>query len=261
MKLIQLTIVPFMKKLWLPLFLFFSFAGATQDASFPATDTAVAVVTEDTEPDARTYFTMIDSGGWEKVSGRKVPDSILRRFQNDVAFWYANRALPKKKVEEQSLFLRLVQQSWFRNLMWLIICLAFGSVLIWFLATSNVRLFRKPPETIEHFADNITAENIFSIDYGREIEKAGRQGAYRLATRLHYLQLLSMMAARELIRYRQDATNSDYLFQLSGTNYYKPFFVLTRHFEYIWYGRFEVTPPVYAAVQKDFESFKKELAS
>lgn len=256
MKRTGLTIVPLMKKLWTALFLFWSFTGAAQEDGVTETDTPVAY----TDAVGKTYFTTIDSGGWEKVSERKVPDSIIRRFQNDVAFWYANRALPKKTVEQPSMFLRLVQQQWFRNLMWLVICLAFGAVLIWFLATSNVRLFRKPPETIEQFADTITAENIFSIDYAGEIEKASRQGAFRLATRLHYLQLLSMMASRDLIRYKQDATNSDYLFQLAGTTYYKPFFVLTRHFEYIWYGQFEVSAPLYAAVQNDFVSFKKELA-
>lgn len=256
MKRMHLTIVPFMKKLWPVLFLLLPLAAPAQDTTI-IEDSDIEVVEE---PDPTTYFSTIDSGAWEKVAERKVPDSIIRRFQNDVAFWYANRALPKKKVEKPSMFLRLVQEQWFRNLMWLIICLAFGAVLIWFLATSNVRLFRKPPETIENFTDTITAENIFSIDYEKEIEKASRQGAFRLATRLHYLQLLSIMASRELIRYKQDATNSDYLFQLAGTTYYKPFFVLTRHFEYIWYGQFEVSAPLYAAVQNDFVSFKKELA-
>jgi hypothetical protein len=257
MKRIHITIVPLMKKLWPALFLLLPFSGFTQDTTI-IEDSTIEVVEE---PDPKSYFTPIDTGGWEKVAGRKVPDSIIRRFQNDVAFWYANRALPKKKVDEPSVFLRVVQQPWFRNLMWLIICLAFGAVLVWFLATSNVRLFRKSPETIENFTESITAENIFSIDYEKEIEKASRQGAYRLATRLHYLQLLSIMASRALIRYKQDATNSDYLFQLSGTDYYKPFFVLTRHFEYIWYGQFEISAAGYAAVQNDFVSFKKELAS
>ena len=249
------TIVSLMKKLWLVLFLLLCFAGQAQD-------TLVTEMEPDAEmeAEAKIYFSPIDSGGWQKVSERKVPESTLRRFQNDVSFWYANRSLPKKKADEPSVFLKLVQQQWFRSLLWLIICLAFGAVLIWFLATSNIRLFNKAPEAIGQFSDSITEENIFSIDYDREIEKAGRQGAFRLATRLHYLQLLSLLAARGLIQYKQDATNSDYLFQLSGTMYYKPFFVLTRHFEYTWYGQFELTPAVYAAVQNDFQSFKKELA-
>ena len=243
-----------MKKLCLIALLLLPFAVPAQDE--PA---APDIFEEDAQSDSPDYFRYVDSAAWQPVIARKVPDSVIKRFRNDADFWYANRSLPRKKIEEPSFFMNLIRQPWFRSLMWVIICVGFGSVLIWFLATSNIRVFRKPDVPIRSFKDEVNTENIFSIDYNAEIQKALRQGAYRQAIRLHYLQVLSLLAARDLIRYQQDATNSDYLFQLSGTRYYKPFFMVTRHFEYTWYGQFEVTPAVYAAMEKDFHSFQKEM--
>jgi hypothetical protein len=46
---------------------------------------------------------------------------------------------------------------------------------------------------------------------------------------------------------------------LYETPYHKNFFRLTRNFEYTWYGKFPLSPDVFALLQKDFVNFKQQL--
>lgn len=254
MKPVAAPITALLKKLCLVVVLLLPFWVPAQDEPAPPDR-----FEEQMQSDSAGYFNYVDSAAWQPVIARKVPDSVVRKLRNDADFWYANRSMPRKKIEEASYYIKLIRQPWFRSLMWVIICVGFASVLIWFLATSNLRIFHKRDVPIRSFTDEVNTENIFSIEYKAEIQKALQQGAYRQAIRLHYLQVLSILTAKDLIRYQTDATNSDYLFQLSGTRLYQPFLMVTRHFEYTWYGQFEVTPAVYADMEKDFGSFQKEL--
>jgi hypothetical protein len=102
-------------------------------------------------------------------------------------------------------------------------------------------------------------EDIFAINYQREIDKAVGEGNYRLAVRLHFLQLLKNLSDRNIIRYQQDKTNLDYLFQLQSTRHYNDFFRITRNYEYSWYGQFEVSADAYRHIRKEVEQFERGL--
>src|SRR5690606_4231613 len=102
-------------------------------------------------------------------------------------------------------------------------------------------------------ADEEMPEDIFAINYQREIDKATAQRNYRLAVRLMFLRLLKSMSERNIIRYQQDKTNLDYLMQLHNTTYYKDFFRITRNYEYSWYGKFDVSEEAYRLIRKDFD--------
>ena len=67
------------------------------------------------------------------------------------------------------------------------------------------------------------------------------------------------MAERNIIRYKQDNTNLDYLSQLSTTTYYNDFFRITRNYEYSWYGHFDVNENAYHVIKKDFEHIDQQI--
>jgi hypothetical protein len=71
-----------------------------------------------------------------------------------------------------------------------------------------------------------------------------------------FLQLLKNLSEKNIIQYKHDRTNFDYLSQLYATRYYEDFFRITRHYEYSWYGQFEVSPKTYQVIKKEFEDFK-----
>ncbi len=177
----------------------------------------------------------------------KIPNAITITAREEV------------KPPSESFLNKLTKREWFRNLMWFLMIGGFIAVLVWFLASSNVKLFRKKPVSVSKSEDNIITENIFGINYSGEIYKAINAENYRLAIRLMYLHLLKDLSETGIIQYKQERTNNDYVMQLYSTPYYKSFFQLTRNFEYAWYGQFQIKIEVFKTIQANFASFKKTL--
>lgn len=204
-------------------------------------------------------FDMVLTGKSKEIKERKINDSVLNQLKRDNAFWYANvKPLRIEQANQIPLWFRLVSQEWFKVLIWLLIAGGFATVLIWYLVSLEVHLFKKTPKSLTSPAYEEGAD-IFTIDYDAEIKNAVQQQNYRLAIRLYYLQLLKELAQRNMIQYQTGFTNADYIRQLSTTNYYKTFFRLTRHFEYCWYGQMPINSANFNMVQHDFETFKQQL--
>jgi hypothetical protein len=193
---------------------------------------------------------------------RKLPDSLVKTMQADDDFWYANASIKKDKPkkEDDRSYTPLGQRSWFQTLMWVIIIGGFAGFIIWFLAGNNAGLFRRRQKLINSNEDEETiTQDIFAINYQKEIDKASQQGNYRLAVRLMFLRLLKELSEKNIIQYKQGLTNAEYLAQLNRTTYYPTFFRLTRNYEYSWYGLFDVSAEAYSVISKDFINFSNQL--
>lgn len=204
-------------------------------------------------------FNAISSESKQLVQTRNVNQAQVEKLRRDDAFWYVNTTPIREEAKppSESFSNKLGRQKWFRNLMWLLMIGGFIAVLVWFLVSGNVKLFRKKRVSVSKPENIIVPENIFDINYSEEIYKAINTENYRLAIRLMYLQLLKDLSQKGIIKYKQERTNNDYVMQLYNTPYYKPFFQLTRHFEYTWYGQFLIIPEAFKTIQADFKSFKK----
>jgi hypothetical protein len=133
--------------------------------------------------------------------------------------------------------------------------------VIIYLANSNVGLFRKGGKSIAASeADEVETDNIFEINYQREIDKAIANGNYRFAVRLMFLRALKNLSDKKVIQYKHDRTNFDYLMQLHSTKYYSDFFRLTRNYEYSWYGQFSIEPEKFSIIKSDFENFDRNMS-
>jgi hypothetical protein len=197
------------------------------------------------------------------VRERNVPDSLIKRAQQDKNFWYANAIIEKEEPEEaknDSTYVPLTQRTWFQTLIWLIIIGGFATFLMIYLSNNTIGLFRKRKiVTADGEEKEEITEDIFAINYQREIDKAAAAGNYRLAVRLMFLRLLKNMAEKNIIRYQQDKTNFDYLMQLHGTSYYPHFFRITRNYEYSWYGKFDISEDNYRLIRNDVDHFETGL--
>ncbi|HEX8314720.1 MAG TPA: hypothetical protein VF609_07005 [Flavisolibacter sp.] len=190
------------------------------------------------------------------VDLRKMPSDKIEELKKEDEYWYANRK-PEKAVQPKEA---APVGGWFLNLLWIVVLVVFIGAVVWYLASSNVNLFRKPSrEIVDETTDEGLADDIFSISYEKEIQKAVAAGNYRLAIRLWYLSTLKELANRQIIDYRHEKTNNDYVNTLHGTRYYRDFFRLTRNFEYTWYGQFALSPEAYKMMQSDFSTFKTGL--
>lgn len=269
MRLLNYNPLRFVGKTVFIFFLLLSVTGKAQDdTALIVTDT---VPTEEVDEEVKDEETagrdrFLKKWDWEEdslVVQRKIPAEKMRSMQEEDAFWYANAVLEKKEEKDKlkggPSYVPLGRRTWFQTLIWFIIIGSFAAFIIWFLADSNVGLFRRKNIPVQAGEEELIPEDIFAINYQREIDKAAKEGNYRLAVRLQFLRLLKNMSERNVIQYKQDKTNFDYLLQLQPTRYYKDFFRITRNYEYSWYGQFEVREDAYRLIQKDFEQFERQL--
>jgi hypothetical protein len=186
---------------------------------------------------------------------RNLPETVKTGWRQDKDFWYANRLPQEKRHDSPAVNRSLTGQQWFEPLLWIISLAGFACFIILYLMNNNISIFRKKDISLTNEDETYNQEDIFSIKYTREIEKAAANQNYRLAIRLLFLRLLKDLSDRNIIQYKPDRTNFDYLIQLSSTKYYNDFFRLTRNYEYSWYGKFEVNREGYARIKADFEKF------
>ncbi len=245
---------------------------------------AVEVKATDNHQSKNSHF--MDRSDTLSVQQRTIPGQEIRKMKEDGDFWYADADIKRKKSKEQIAYERehgqkgqkekdeqalkeeqqqntsyipLGQRSWFQTFLWVIILGVFVIGLFIYLRGSNVGLFRKKNKRLGSTGDEEISEDIFAINYQKEIDKAAAQGNYRLAIRLLFLKLLKNMSEKSIILYKQDKTNLDYLGELHPTNYYTNFFRITRNYEYSWYGHFIVSEDAYKIIRRDFDQFDKEL--
>ncbi len=254
----------FRKLSLLVVFILTSICSISQDSTI--IDTTVVDSYEDVidtsytnEENEKPVFDSLDVRDTTSYISHFIPDTTIERLKRDDAFWYANEVPMKKKPPTEKKFKPFYLAAWFKTFVWVLIIAAFISVIIWFLIASDVKLFRRKSTLILSSSDDNIQEDIFSIDYETELENAMQNKDFRLAVRLMYLHVLSLMAEREIIDYKIEKTNSVYLLQLYGTRYYKEFFLLTRHFEYIWYGKFDVSETGFGIIKAEYTSLKNRF--
>lgn len=195
---------------------------------------------------------------------RNVSEQQVKEWQEDDAFWYANKDFEKKKNEaapgnSSGNYIPFTQRPWFQTILWILIIGGFMGVVFWFLSENKVGIFNRKRENISEEISDEIPEDIFAINYQKEIDQAVRLENYRLAVRLMFLRLLKTMSEKNIIQYKQDKTNLDYLLDTHGQNYYTDFFKVVRDYEYSWYGLFEINRDTFAAIKKDYDQLDKAL--
>jgi len=205
------------------------------------------------------YFN--DSVG-RSLNQRNISSTVKDSFLNQSDFWYVNyKEKEKKTSSNNSQSVGLSSVPWLGTFLWIVIIFGFLIFIAWWYTTNGQgALFRRTPKNFA--TDNELhdiPDDIFAINYASAINRAVTNNDYRLAIRLMYLQILANMHTRNIINYKQDATNFDYLMQLHQTGYYPAFFKVTRHYEYAWYGLFPVNQQVFDVIKQDVEALNEKI--
>ncbi|MCF3111338.1 hypothetical protein LL912_21305 [Niabella sp. CC-SYL272] len=234
-------------------------------------ETAVTVLDSSADNDTVAEEAVIEStASFNPVEGfeneqdtiRPMPGQFTVKLREDPAFDYVKTGLKpgKDKPEEaRDNSGRLSGLAAFFKAVPYIAIAVFIVLLLWYLAAHNFILFRKKSTPLNTPAIKEAPQDIFSIDYAASIHQALQQKNYRLAIRLQYLELLKKLSDRQLIHFLPDKTNFEYLLQMRASNYYDDFFTATRHYEYSWYGLFEVTENMYQKINTTFQQLKQKL--
>lgn len=93
------------------------------------------------------------------------------------------------------------------------------------------------------------------------IKEALEQKNYRLAVRYYYLLILKLLKDRELIDWKLQKTNDDYLEELSNSVLRPQFEKVTNLYDYIWYGAFNIDVERFDAVRTKFDQLKNSIAT
>lgn len=238
--------------------------SATVSDTIPPPSLEEGSATDEDTQSPSGYFSKITSFRNDSIRVRHLPDSEINKIKLDKDFWYVNAVFGKKKEkknnEKSAEHIPLGERTWFQTLLWLVIIGCFAAFIMIYLKNSSVLLFRrKPKKIISTSEEEMGTDDIFAINYSREIEKAININNYRFAVRLMFLRLLKQLSEKNIIQYKQDKTNNDYLLQLANSNYYQEFFKMTRNYEYSWYGQFEIGPDKFSVIKNDFEKLEQRL--
>jgi hypothetical protein len=99
-------------------------------------------------------------------------------------------------------------------------------------------------------------ELIKNQDLQKLIQQAVSQKNYRLAVRYNYLYILKKLEEKRLIVWEQQKTNEDYSIEITEINLKNSFKELTRLYDFVWYGNFEINELEFTRVALNFEDAK-----
>lgn len=91
------------------------------------------------------------------------------------------------------------------------------------------------------------------------IQKALADKNYRLAVRYSYLYSLQLMSDKELIDWQMQKTNHDYLAEIKTPDLQTSFSKITRIYDYIWYGDFDIDEAKYLKAKAVFSQLQTLL--
>lgn len=189
------------------------------------------------------------------VSQRRLPGSFTADLKKDPSFSYVKNGIPVPEKRDRPQMGLSIDDIWIYVAVILLLVL-----LAWYLKANDLLFFRKKPAIVPSASSNEELKDIFSVNYDIAIKEALDNKNYRLAIRLHYLQLLKILSEKQMIHYQPDTTNFDYLQQLSNTPHYKDFSGLTRQYEYSWYGLFPINEQQYERIDALFTNFHKNIS-
>lgn len=107
------------------------------------------------------------------------------------------------------------------------------------------------PGSVTYDLDKIE-ENLPDIELKTPIQQAIADGNFPLAVRLYYLAIIQELSAKEIISWKREKTNFEYIREMRGHNLSNDFRNVTQIFERVWYGDKEIDEVNFRAIQPAF---------
>ena len=96
-------------------------------------------------------------------------------------------------------------------------------------------------------------------DINALINDAIAKNNYRLAIRYYYLLSLKYLTEKHVITWQQEKTNEDYITEIESETLKNNFKNITRIYDYVWYGEFNVDQLRFENLKVPFESLNSSL--
>ena len=215
-------------------------AEATQEVTAEAISETDSEETDDSEP--------------ELMELRRISDEDWKKVLADSNFKYTPVKEKVTKTIKPSLWLDGL--SWFLNsgifkfILYLLIACIVLFVVYSIISNSDLR-FGSLFSSREKKGPDYTMENVAEFtDWDLALNEALKQGDFRKALRILYLKLLHQMNEKSHIKLEQEKTNWDYANECIGRDYHSDFTLMTKYFDYVWYGEFAINENSFSKLQE-----------
>lgn len=204
--------------------------------------------------------------GAQSGSQRNVPAQAWQELTNGKSFDYKDKKELLYQPPKQNTGWQKFWQNVFeffsgpagKIILWGVFFVILGLVL-YQLIGGKLSLFAKQAKVQDDNAATDTPEDLLETNWELMLQKAVKSNDLRLAVRYSYMWLLQLLQQKELIQYRGDKTNYEYLGELTDTPYKQSFRSMTRQYEYAWYGQYPLTDAGYDSYMQTFATLKQDL--
>ncbi|AXT19582.1 DUF4129 domain-containing protein [Flavobacteriaceae bacterium AU392] len=209
------------------------------------------------------------------INIEQISDESLETYKNDTDFNYV-------EIQSEENFLDKFKR-WLRNILTKIYEAIFGVgtasgflyfmfnifpyIVLAFLIYLLLRFFLKVNSrniitgatTTGSISFSEEEEIIKNQDISSLIKEAVKQKNYRLAIRYYYLLSLKYLSENNLINWEQQKTNEDYIKEIEKETLRLNFSNITKIYDYVWYGEFNIDELKFEQLKTSFESLNKKM--
>lgn len=132
-------------------------------------------------------------------------------------------------------------------------------LIVYLIKNSGARNLKVNSNILVNF-DDLDETTLRNAELLTPLNLALKAGDYQTAYRIKYLEVLQQLIHKNLIYYKKEKTNYEYLLQLSGKNVYEPFRQLTFNFDGIWYGEMKIDQARYESLLPYFNQFETTIS-
>lgn len=205
-----------------------------------------------------------------EVSVRTADADRLQELTDEKVFQYQEVAQNPETFLDRlrrwlfSVLMDVLQHPWASVIIKVIFFAIFGIVLAALINQligghfSSAFTAKKPEDA---FDLNMRSRSLFDRSYDTMLSEALDKRHYKDAVRILYIMALKDLSEKEMIVWKPDKTNHDYLAELADHPSRKSFDQLTTFYEYIEYGDFQIQEAGYEKVYTIFQDFRQKAGN
>lgn len=147
-----------------------------------------------------------------------------------------------------------ISQSTWKTILILLLFAAVITVLYFWLKKQNSN-----PKFVQEFDDDWNPEIVTKSELDIRLENALMSENYRECIRIYFTMILQLLIAQELIKWKREKTNHEYLFEMNSGSIKKSFADCIRIFDLVWYGEYELDKNRFEKIQLRFQYLLNDL--
>lgn len=198
--------------------------------------------------DAQTLESLTDEDVFDYNEVAENPETLLSRIQQ----WFIQTLI------------WIFDNPWASTIIKFIFFVIFGLVfvaLVNHLLGGNLTTSFSKKNARQSVSLNVAESELSKTDYDELLQRALAENLYRDAVRILYLKAIQQLNKKELIAWKPDKTNHDYLRELGSHPSGSFFNKLTTYYEYVEYGDFKIDKSGFETVRDVYQKFQARADS